>query len=181
LLRADRVLTVSIEAKTTNSLDLAFNRISLRRLLFHCLMESGPAHLPAATQHANALLARLPSTNSPNYGINLFIAHELLGHVELQEDRPQTARNQLRESDQAPLDFQEFAPSHQLARQVLKHGEPADCEAVLAYLASCTNTWTTWASSTKLAPGTNERYLNPIVKWMDQIREGKTPDSPVWR
>jgi hypothetical protein len=145
-------------------------------------------NLDEAQITARQLLAHT-RTNDWNYGNVVYETHSALGHIALRKGDRATARQELRAAGRTPGSPQlnSFGPQFTLARQLLEQGQPADREAVVAFLDDVMQFW---ANLDKAPPYRRDDVLKQrqkIENWKNEIRAGKipSPSDPVdknrWR
>ncbi len=145
------------------------------------LVVAGPPYLTNAQAAAQRILAHLPSTNSWSYGISVYRADELLGHVALRMGNLPEARGYLRAAGLVHLSPDKSGPDHMFARELLAHGEAADKETVLAYLTDLINYYTIMAATQPLAKNVAQYNLQTLNPDKEAIQAGKTPKNLLWR
>jgi hypothetical protein len=180
---ADQILAAAIAKGGTNAASLSAARASVQQMLLPLLIEGGPKYLAEVRTQAEDMFARLPATNDWNYGNVVYDGNQMLGRVALREGKLDAARQYLRKAGQAPSSPQlgSFGPDNQLARELLQHGEPADREAVLAYLTDTAHFWARPLPNDANAQRVAEDHLKQLETWKEQIRAGKVPNDPRWR
>lgn len=181
LLESDRIITAAVQANPTNMFDLAYKNIILREYLCQLLLDSGSAYLDESRTQAKRILAHLPPAGAWAHGHQVCVANELLGHVALREGKVADARDFLRIAGKVELSPDSYNPDHRLARELLQHGEPADREAVLAYLTDLISYYTKMAATQPLAKNVAEGNLKTLIPDKESIQSGNTPKSRQWR
>jgi hypothetical protein len=119
-----------------------------------------------------------------DHGNLIYTGHSLLGRVALRQGKVEEARKQLRQAGQTPGSPQlnSFGPQFDLARELLKHGEPADRDAVIAFLDDvarfCAN-----PDKETYAPYRQSKIKSrqQIEAWKQDIRAGKIPTDRQWQ
>ncbi len=136
-----------------------------------------------AKQMANELLINNVDTLYFNYGNTIHNANTLLGRIALKEDDIKQAKEYLIKSVECPTSPQlsSFGPSYVLARELLERGEK---DIVLDYLDLVSNLWANpknndSSNSRKMAD--NQRKIEVLKKWKEEIMSGKIPDDPKWK
>jgi len=146
-------------------------------------LEAGQ-NLAALKTEAQRRLAGALASAPPADGQVVFEANEILGRVALREGDPAAARRHLRAAGRttgSPA-LRSYGPEFVLPHELLDHGEPADREAVLAFLEDIRRLWPEPGKQ----PEANSRrvagdHLKELDKWCQEIRDGKIPDDPKWR
>ncbi|MEI8290132.1 MAG: hypothetical protein WCH99_11725 [Verrucomicrobiota bacterium] len=183
LKQAGQILNDALQKDAAGSAELKTERAMLRQMLAPILIEAGPAYFPEARAMGEDMLAHLPATNAWDYGNIIYGGNQLLGQIALREGKPKEARDFLHQAGQTPGSPQlnSFGPDNLLARDLLHHGEPADREAVLAYLDDIARFW----ANPDKAPSSYKEYTvkkrQQIETWKTAIRAGNIPEGPNWR
>jgi len=180
LIEADRIITAAVKSNPTNYFDLAAQNIQLQECLNQLLLVSGSNYLHEAQAQARRILAHLQPTGAWAHDHKVYVANELLGHVALHEGKLADARNYLRAAGQLQLSPDTHGPDHQLAREVLNHGEPADREVVLAYLTDLINYYTQMKATQPLAKLVAESNLKTLIPDKEAIQAGQIPKNRQW-
>lgn len=136
-----------------------------------------------AKQMANELLINNIDTLFFNYGNTIHNANTLLGRIALMEDDVKQAKEYLIKSGECPTSPQlgSFGPSYVLARELLERGEK---DIVLDYLDLVSNLWAdpkNSYSSNRRKMADNQRKIEVLKKWKEDIMFGKIPDDPKWK
>jgi len=146
-------------------------------------LEAGQ-NLAALKAAAQRQLASATDTNNWDYGNVVFESNEVLGRVAVKEAKFAEARRCLRAADSSAGSPQlnSFGPDFVLAHELLDHGEPADRDAVLAFLEEVRK----WCGDPATKPESNSRrvaedHLKELDAWRQQIRDGQIPNGPKWR
>jgi len=97
-------------------------------------------HLDKAREYAKDMLAANTNKNDWNYGNAIHHANLVLGHIALQEGKPELAEEYLLKAGDTPGSPQldSFGPNMLLARKLLEQGRK---EAVIEYLRRCGKFW----------------------------------------
>ena len=126
---------------------------------------------------AQTQLSEAKDTNHWNYGNIIYQANEVLGRVALREGKREDARRYLRAAGRTPGSPQlnSFGPQFTLARELLEHGEPADREAVVAFLDDVTR----FSANVDKAPAHRKQDVlkarQQYETWKEEVRAGKIP------
>lgn len=96
-----------------------------------------------------------------NYGNAIHKGHLTLGRIALRENNIEEAKKQLILAGKTPGSPQlnSFGPNMTLAKELLEKGEK---ETVLQYFKLCENFW--------------DFHLEKLIKWEEQVSNGKIPD-----
>jgi hypothetical protein len=181
LLESDRIITAVVKTNPTNTFDLAYSNIILQEYLSQLLLASGSAYLSESRVQAQRILAfHRSATNAWSHGHLVYVANELLGHVALHEGNLADARNYLRIAGKAQLSPDSYGPDHQLAHELLNHGEPADREAVLAYLTDLIDYYNGMVIKNPLAKKVAEKNLKALARIKEAIRTEEPPEKIQW-
>lgn len=142
----------------------------------------GAGKLEMAEQLAEEMLLNNVDTLSFNYGNTIHNANTILGRVALKKDNLTRAKECLIKSLESPVSPQlkSFGPSYILAKELLVKGE---MEIVLDYLDLVANFWANPehinSSDTRMMAG-NQRKIELLKKWKEEIKSGKIPNDPRW-
>lgn len=142
----------------------------------------GAGELNRAKQMANELLKNNIDTLSFNYSNTIHNANTILGRVALRENDLKQAKEYLIKSVEVPASPQlsSFGPSYILAKELLELGEK---DIVLHYLDLIANFW---ANPKNINPSdtrrvaANQRKIELLKKWKEEITSGKIPNDPPW-
>ncbi|HOX58371.1 MAG TPA: hypothetical protein P5205_14805 [Candidatus Paceibacterota bacterium] len=129
------------------------------------------------------------TTNSWNYGNVVYDAHSALGRIALQKGDRATARQELRAAGRTPGSPQlnSFGPQFTLARVLLEQAQPADREAVVAFLDDVVQFWANLDKAPAYRRDGVLKQRQKIENWKEEIRAGKIPspsdpmDQNRWR
>jgi len=150
-------------------------------------LEAG-RNLDDAQVAARQLLAHT-RTNGWNYGNVVYETHSALGRIALRKGDRATARQELRAAGRTPGSPQlnSFGPQFTLARQLLEQGQPADREAVVAFLDDVMQFWANLDKAPAYRRDGVLKQRQKIESWKEEIRAGKIPspsdpmDKNRWR
>lgn len=126
---------------------------------------------------AQTQLNEAKETNHWNYGNIIYQANELLGRAALREGKREEARRYLRAAGRTPGSPQlnSFGPQFTLARELLEHGEPADRDAVVAFLDDVAK----FSANVDKAPAHRKQDVlkarQQFETWKEEVRAGQIP------
>jgi hypothetical protein len=134
-------------------------------------------------QLANDMLINNVDSLSFNYGNTIHEANTLLGRVALKENDLNQAREYLLKSGKCPTSPQlsSFGPSYVLARELLERGEK---DIVIDYLDLVYDLWANPKnndSSKSPAMANNQKKIDLLNRWKEEIMSGKIPEDPKWK
>lgn len=150
-------------------------------------LEAG-RNLDEAQIAARQMLANA-RTNNWNYGNVVYDTHSALGRIALLKGDRATARQELRAAGRTPGSPQlnSFGPQFTLARALLDQAQPADREAVVAFLDDVMQFWANLDKAPAYRRDGVLKQRQKIETWKDDIRAGKIPsptdpmDKNRWR
>jgi tetratricopeptide (TPR) repeat protein len=127
---------------------------------------------------ARRMLAETP-TNDWNYGDVVYHAHSALGRIALRQGDRETARQELRAAGRTPGSslLNSYGPRFVLVRELLEHGEPADREAVVAFLDDFARFWANTNTPSARPNQSTLRRQQQIETWKAEVRAGRTPEN----
>ncbi|WP_340110965.1 hypothetical protein [Maribellus mangrovi] len=155
--------------------------LTLKEKIAFAALSAG--NLDLAKQSAQDMLANNTDSELFNYGITENQAKTLLGCVALREKDIPRAKEYLLKSveDLEGSDLSFFGPSFILAKELLEYGEK---DIILIFLDNVANIWanpeTTKPSDTRKMAA-NQRKIDMLEKWKEEIRSGQIPDDPMWQ
>jgi len=173
--QANGLLTKALAPDPTNT-RLRESRESVRLYLGVFSLEAGEA-LENVRALAQSQLDGAKITKHWNYGNIRYRANELLGRVALGEGKREDARCYLRPAGRTPGSPQlnSFGPQLTLARELLEHGERADCDAVVAFLDAVSRFWANLDRASECRKPDVLKEQQQIETWKKEIRTGKIP------
>lgn len=169
-------VTLEQAAQKTPQDELIRDALELARQSFVVACLEAGRNLDEAQVVARQMLAHTRS-NTWNYGNVVYDAHSALGRIALRQGDRATARQELRAAGQTPGSPQlnSFGPQFTLARELLEQAEPADREAVVAFLGDVAR----FCANPDQAPAYRKADLlkakAKFETWQEEIRAGKLP------
>jgi hypothetical protein len=180
--QAEKITAEAMVSRGTNLAPrLQIDRDMWRRIQASWILEAGSKYLPEARALGQAMLVNPPTTNSwdGNRGDLIYAGNQLLGRVALREGKLPEARDYLLKAGQAPVSsqLQGIGPDNALAIEMLRHGEPEDRKAVLAYLDAIAHFWANPIVLPNRGYMKNraENHLKQLAEWKETIRAGNVP------
>jgi hypothetical protein len=179
--QAEKVSADAAVQDVTNREFLLLKREQWQQLQASWILEAGPQYLPYARALGQAMLAKPQTTNALSRGDLIYAGNQLLGRVALREGKLPEARDYLLKAGQAPATpaLKAVGPNNVLVGELLRHGEPEDRKAVLAYLDAIAHFWRNPLPNSDYEQRRAFDQLERLAEWKETIRAGHIP--PEWQ
>jgi hypothetical protein len=179
--QAEKMSADAAVQDVTNCEFLLMKREQWQQIQASWILEAGSRYLPDARALGQAMLANPQTTNSLSRGDTIYAGNQLLGRVALREGKWQEARDYLLKAGQAPASppLKSAGPNNVLVGELLRHGEPEDRKAALAYLDAIAHFWADPLPNSGYEKQRAKDHLQRLAEWKETIRAGKIP--PEWQ